>query len=102
MARTSRWIRTPRPRAAKRTAALTLNCTQTQAEAFEPRAAARLRLWLSEPMAELLTIRKETSRTTKLILAVAAWGLVVICWELITRWELISRYVFPTPMEVVR
>ncbi len=53
-------------------------------------------------MAELLTIRKETSRTTKLVLATAAWLLVVLIWSLITRWELISTYVFPTPLEVLR
>jgi ABC-type nitrate/sulfonate/bicarbonate transport system permease component len=53
-------------------------------------------------MAELLTIRKETSRTTKLVLATAAWVLVVLIWALITHWELISTYVFPTPMEVLR
>lgn len=53
-------------------------------------------------MTELLTIRKETSRTTKLVLATVAWVLVVLIWSLITHWELISTYVFPTPMEVVR
>jgi NitT/TauT family transport system permease protein len=53
-------------------------------------------------MAELLTIRKETSRTTKLVLATAAWLLVVLIWSLITHWELISTYVFPTPLEVLR
>jgi len=53
-------------------------------------------------MAELLTIRKETSRTTKLILAVAAWVAVVLIWALITHWELISSYVLPTPLEVLR
>lgn len=53
-------------------------------------------------MPELLTIRKETSRGTKLALAVVAWVLVVAIWALITHWELISRYVFPTPMEVLR
>src|SRR5689334_12633306 len=53
-------------------------------------------------MTELLTIRKETSRTTKLVLASAAWVLVVLIWSLITHWELISTYVFPTPMEVLR
>ena len=52
-------------------------------------------------MAELLTIRKETSRATKLVLAAAAWVLVVLIWALITRWELLSRFVFPTPMEVL-
>src|SRR5215831_18818366 len=53
-------------------------------------------------MAELLTIRKETSRSTKLVLATVAWVLVVLIWSLITHWELISTYVFPTPMEVLR
>src|SRR3954467_14885371 len=53
-------------------------------------------------MAELLTIRKETSRSTKLILATTAWVLVVLIWSLITHWELISTYVFPTPMDVLR
>ena len=53
-------------------------------------------------MTELLTIRKETSRTTKLILAATAWVFVVLVWSLITHWELISTYVFPTPMEVLR
>ena len=53
-------------------------------------------------MTELLTIRKETSRTSKMILATVAWVLVVVIWALITHWELISTYVFPTPMEVLR
>ena len=53
-------------------------------------------------MSELLTIRKETSRTTKLVLAVSAWALVLVIWSLVTHWELISSYVFPTPMEVLR
>jgi NitT/TauT family transport system permease protein len=53
-------------------------------------------------MSDLLTIRKDTSRTTKLILAAAAWALVVLIWSLITHWQLISSYVFPSPMEVLR
>ena len=53
-------------------------------------------------MSEILAIRKETSRTTKLVLAVVAWVLVVLIWALISRWELLSRYVFPTPGEVLR
>lgn len=52
--------------------------------------------------AEVLTIRKETSRSTKLVLAAVAWVLVVLVWWLITRLQLISTYVFPTPMEVVQ
>jgi NitT/TauT family transport system permease protein len=35
-------------------------------------------------------------------LAVAAWVAVVVAWALIARWELISSYVFPSPMEVLR
>jgi ABC-type nitrate/sulfonate/bicarbonate transport system permease component len=53
-------------------------------------------------MSELFTIRKETSRGTKLTLGIVAWVLVVLAWALIAKWELISSYVFPTPMEVIR
>jgi ABC-type nitrate/sulfonate/bicarbonate transport system permease component len=53
-------------------------------------------------MAELFAIRKETSRSTKITLAVVSWGTLVLVWALITHWELISSYVFPTPMQVVR
>jgi len=53
-------------------------------------------------MPDLLTIRKDTSRTTKLVLAAVAWALVVLIWSLITHWQLISSYVFPSPLEVVR
>ncbi len=53
-------------------------------------------------MSEFLTIRKETSRTTKLALAAAAWVLVIVIWSLVTRCELVSSYVFPTPMEVLQ
>jgi NitT/TauT family transport system permease protein len=53
-------------------------------------------------MSELLTIRKETSRTTKLALAAAAWVLVILIWSLVTRFELVSSYVFPTPLEVLQ
>jgi NitT/TauT family transport system permease protein len=53
-------------------------------------------------MADIFAIRKETTRSTKLTLAITAWVLVVLAWALITKWELISSYVFPTPMEVLR
>lgn len=53
-------------------------------------------------MADTFAIRKETSRATKVTLAIVAWVAVVVAWALITRWELISSYVFPTPMEVLR
>jgi len=53
-------------------------------------------------MADIFAIRKETSRPTKLTLAITAWVIVVLAWALITKWELISSYVFPTPMEVLR
>jgi NitT/TauT family transport system permease protein len=53
-------------------------------------------------MSELFTIRKETSPATKLTLAALSWVLVVAAWALITHWEWISSYVFPTPIEVVR
>jgi NitT/TauT family transport system permease protein len=53
-------------------------------------------------MADLLTIRQETTRATKITLAVAAWVALIVAWVLITRWELISSYVFPTPGEVLQ
>lgn len=53
-------------------------------------------------MAELFTIRKETGRQTKLILAIVAWVFVILAWSLISKWELISSYVFPSPIEVLR
>jgi NitT/TauT family transport system permease protein len=53
-------------------------------------------------MAEIFTIRKETSRSTKLTLGIVAWVLVVLAWALIAKWEWISSYVFPSPMGVLR
>jgi len=53
-------------------------------------------------MADVFAIRKDTSRATKLTLAVAAWVLVVTVWALVRHWDLLSSYVFPTPMEVLR
>ncbi len=53
-------------------------------------------------MAEIFAIRRETSRSTKLTLAIVAWLAVVVAWALVTKWDLISSYVFPTPMEVLR
>lgn len=53
-------------------------------------------------MNDLFTIRKETSQSTRLTLGIASWIGVVLIWALITKWELISSYVFPTPMEVLR
>jgi NitT/TauT family transport system permease protein len=53
-------------------------------------------------MAEVFAIRKETSRGTKLTLGIIAWVLVVLIWALISKWELISNYVFPSPIGVLR
>src|SRR5260370_17732740 len=53
-------------------------------------------------MAELFAIRKETSRSTKITLAIVSWATLVLIWSLITHWDLISSYVFPTPIQVVR
>src|SRR5215469_3627246 len=53
-------------------------------------------------MADVFAIRKETSRATKLTLAVVAWVIVVVAWALVRHWDLISSYVFPTPIEVLR
>jgi NitT/TauT family transport system permease protein len=53
-------------------------------------------------MADVFAIRKETSRATKLTLAIVAWVIVVTAWALVRHWDLVSSYVFPTPMEVLR
>src|SRR5258708_12168030 len=53
-------------------------------------------------MAEIFAIRKDTTRSTKLTLAIVAWVAVVAAWSLVTHWDLISSYVFPTPAEVLR
>ena len=53
-------------------------------------------------MAEIFTIRGETSRSTKLTLGIVAWVLVVLAWAAIAQWEWISSYVFPSPMGVLR
>jgi NitT/TauT family transport system permease protein len=53
-------------------------------------------------MAEIFTIRRDTSRSTKVALGITAWVLVVVIWALISKWELISAYVFPSPMGVIR
>jgi len=53
-------------------------------------------------MADFFTIRKDTAPSTKIILAVVSWVFVIAVWSLITHWELISSYVFPTPLEVLR
>jgi NitT/TauT family transport system permease protein len=53
-------------------------------------------------MADLFAIRKDTSHSSKLTLGIVSWVAVVVIWALISRWELISSYVFPSPMEVLR
>jgi NitT/TauT family transport system permease protein len=53
-------------------------------------------------MFELFSIRKETSRNARLALAIVGWVAILAAWALITRWELISSYVFPTLGEVLR
>lgn len=53
-------------------------------------------------MAEIFAIRKETSRGAKLTLGIVAWALLILAWALISKWELISAYVFPSPIGVLR
>jgi len=53
-------------------------------------------------MADLFRIRKETGRGTKLTLGIMAWVALILAWALVARWELISSYVFPSPMGVLR
>ena len=53
-------------------------------------------------MSELLTIRREVSPRLKWSLALASWVVVVIIWEIVTRWNIVDRFSVPTPMEVIR
>jgi NitT/TauT family transport system permease protein len=53
-------------------------------------------------MAELFAIRKETGPGAKLTLGIIAWVVVILVWSLVSHWEWISSYVFPSPIGVVR
>jgi len=52
-------------------------------------------------LSQLLDIRRETTRRTRVILALVAWTLVVLVWYLLTRWKLLPPFSVPDPLGVV-
>ena len=52
-------------------------------------------------LSQLLEIRRETTRQTRVILALAAWTLVVVLWYLLTRWKLLPPFSVPDPVGVL-
>src|ERR1035438_10463249 len=53
-------------------------------------------------MRNLLTIRKDVSRRTSLILAASAWTLVLFIWIVLTHWRLLPPFSVPAPLGVMR
>jgi NitT/TauT family transport system permease protein len=53
-------------------------------------------------MRGLFTIRKDTSRRTRLILAVSAWMAILAVWFGLTHWELVPPISLPGPGGVMR
>jgi NitT/TauT family transport system permease protein len=49
----------------------------------------------------LFDIRRETTRQTRVILALVAWTLVVVVWYLLTRWKLLPPFSVPDPVGVL-
>ena len=54
---------------------------------------------MSQP---LLEIRRETTRTTRIALAVAAWTLVIAAWFFLTKWDILPPFSVPKPLGVVQ
>ncbi len=52
-------------------------------------------------MAELFAIRRETSRGTKLTLAVVAWVVVLLAWFALTYWNILPPFSLPKPGSVL-
>ena len=52
-------------------------------------------------MPDLFTIRKDTSRRTRLILAVSAWAGILAAWFLLTHWEILPPFSLPKPLGVM-
>jgi NitT/TauT family transport system permease protein len=48
-------------------------------------------------MADLFAIRQETSRSTKITLAIAAWFAVVAVWIALTYWDILPPFSLPKP-----
>jgi NitT/TauT family transport system permease protein len=49
-----------------------------------------------------LEIRREVSRRTRILLAIASWTLVVLAWFLLTRWDILPPFSLPKPAGVVQ
>jgi NitT/TauT family transport system permease protein len=52
-------------------------------------------------MLDLFTIRKDTSRRTRMILAVSAWAGILAAWFLLTNWEILPPFSLPKPLGVM-
>lgn len=52
-------------------------------------------------MPDIFAIRKDTSRSTRLILAVAAWCALLAAWFLLTRWDILPPFSLPNPVGVM-
>jgi len=50
----------------------------------------------------LFEIRREVSRRTRILLAIASWALVVLVWFLLTEWDLLPPFSLPKPAGVVQ
>ncbi len=53
-------------------------------------------------MADLLTIRKDIPRRTRLLLGAVAWALVVAAWCAVTYWEVLPPLSLPKPAGVLK
>ena len=54
------------------------------------------------PVADLLSIRKDISRQTRIALAVASWGTILAAWLAVTHWEVLPPLSLPRPAGVIR
>src|SRR5664279_4095708 len=52
-------------------------------------------------MLDLLTIRKDTSRRTRITLALCAWTTVVLAWFGLTYWQILPPFSLPSPVGVM-
>jgi NitT/TauT family transport system permease protein len=53
-------------------------------------------------MLDLFTIRRDTSRRTRLILAVSAWAGILAAWFALTYWDILPPFSLPKPVGVMR
>ncbi len=52
-------------------------------------------------MSGLFAIRREVSRQTQILLAVASWALVILAWFGLTHWGKLPPFALPRPEKVV-